>query len=176
MNERRTTAGAREGGFTLLEVLIAVVIFSIGLLGIASMQMTGMKQTFNSHVRAMAVAQAENMADRMRANREAVDDGDYDSATMPGSYPTDCDSAECTPAEMATFDLVQWNASNAAVLPGGSGAVCIDSTPNDGDPSDWACDASGSVYAVKVQWTERGLDETEAATSTQRFVMRVKPW
>lgn len=190
---RRTNPHMSEQrGFTLMEVLIALVIFSIGLLGIATLQMTGMKQTHNSHLRAVAVAQAQAMADRMRANMTAVNDGDYNVgaagaalASMPSDadVATDCEVNACTPAEMTVFDLAQWNDPNGDydavglddVLPGGVGMVCIDSTPNDGNSGAWACDYAGDVYAIKVQWTERGLDENENDTQTKRFVMRVRP-
>jgi type IV pilus assembly protein PilV len=182
----------KQCGFTLMEVLVAMVVFSIGLLGIATLQMTGMKQTHNSHIRSVAVAQAEAMADRMRANKKAVDDGDYNVgaagaplASMPDDtdIATDCELSQCTAAEMAIYDLVQWNDPTDHftgvglddALPAGSGMVCIDSTPDDGDSTDWQCDYSGDVYAIKVQWTERGLDENEADTETKRFVMRVRP-
>jgi len=181
-----------QAGFTLLEVLVAVVIFSIGLLGIAGLQVAGMRYTHGSQLRAVATMQAENMADSMRANRTGVTDGHYNiQGGMPTSYPTDCTVDACGPAQLALFDLVTWNAtgeqtkpreSNADVLPGGDGVVCIDSTPNDGAPSDWACDNLGTVYAVKLVWNERsvgdweqdegdgGDDEADTADINQQFL------
>ncbi len=173
-----------------MEVLVALVVFSIGLLGIATLQMTGMKQTHNSHVRSVAVGHAQGLAERMRTNPTALANGDYNVgapsaplAAMPSTYATDCEANDCTAAEMAAYDLVQWNDPNDAfpdaglddALPQGVGMVCVDSTPDDGDPADWQCDYAGDVYAVKVQWTERGLDENENDTATKRFVMRVNP-
>ena len=184
------------GGFTLLEVMIAVVVFSIGLLGIAGLQVAGMRFTHDAQLRAIATAQAENMADRMRTNAVGMTAGNYDvTGAMPATYAKDCDAAQCTPAELATFDLVSWNTAvagkaaegNAAVLPGGDGVVCLDSTPDDGDTGNWLCDNKGSVYAVKVRWVERsgGANDTgQASTATtqisadlvsQRLVLRVLP-
>jgi len=160
-----------QGGFTLLEVLIAVVVFAIGLLGIAGLQVAGMRFTHGSQLRAVATMQAENMAERIRANRAGARDGHYNvTAAMPTAYPTDCGTEACSPSELATFDLVSWNAagddgrpseSNADTLPGGDGVVCIDSTPDDGTPADWACDGEGIIYAVKLVWDERtvGADD-----------------
>ena len=61
-----------QRGFTLLEVLIAIVIFSIGLMGIAGLQASGMRYTQDSQLRTIAIAQAETMADRMRADPVGV--------------------------------------------------------------------------------------------------------
>ncbi|MGE3772890.1 MAG: type IV pilus modification protein PilV [Gammaproteobacteria bacterium] len=181
-----------QKGFTLLEVLIAVVVFAIGLLGIAGLQVAGMRFTHGSQLRAVATMQAENMADRMRANMTGVRDGDYNiTGAMPTSFETDCGAEECTPAELAEYDLVLWNdgaagkpnESNATTLPGGEGVVCLDSTPDDGDAADWACDSEGIVYAVKLTWNERtvGADdvvegEDEESDRRKQFLfVRVVP-
>jgi type IV pilus assembly protein PilV len=182
-----------EGGFTLLEVLIAIVIFSIGLLGIAGLQVSGMRFTQDSQLRAIAVAQAEAMADRMRANPRGFKDGLYNmGAGMPTSYPVDCYAAQCTREQLATFDLVTWNLpaadpsrtpeSNADVLPGGKGVVCLDSTPDDGEDGAWACDNTGDLYAIKVRWTERAIGAEDTAdtaggdTVTKGLFIRVLPY
>lgn len=166
-----------QAGFTLLEVLVAVVIFSIGLLGIAGLQVAGMRYTHGSQLRAVATMQAENMADSMRANRTGLTDGHYNvQEEMPTSYPVDCTVGACGPEQLAIFDLVTWNAagdaskpreSNADVLPGGDGVVCIDSTPNDGVPANWACDNQGTVYAVKLVWNERSVGDWEQEEGEQ---------
>ncbi len=182
---------ANERGFTLLEVLVTVVIFSVGLLGIAGLQMTGMKQTHNSLLRSVATTQAVDIADRMRANSQAVLDGDYKSA--PTSCTADCASNQCTSAQMAEYDLCQWQTAIAGdtgagitpLLPGAAGTVCIDSTPAPSSDtvdwsSNWECDDTGDVYAIKLQWTERALDDDDelskqSATKMIRrhFYMRV---
>lgn len=161
----------RDLGFTLLEVLVAIVIFSIGLLGIAGLQVAGMRYTHGSQLRSIATMQAESIADNMRANRRGVEDGHYNvTGNMPTAYPTDCSVNTCSPEDLALYDLVSWNfaaaegkphESNQDALPGGEGVVCIDSTPNDGSPSDWACDNDGGVYAVKLVWNERAAGEWE---------------
>ncbi len=169
-----------QGGFTLLEVLIAIVIFSIGLFGIAGLQASGMRYTQSSQLRLVAVAQAEAMADRMRANPAGFVEGHYNlmgvtlGGNMPVAFPTNCltapVTASCNRQDLAIFDLVTWNArsgatdtqgSNADVLPSGTGAVCLDSTPNDGNKADWKCDNTGVIYVIKVQWTERSTGEDD---------------
>ncbi len=207
LQSNRTSA---TSGFTLLEVLIAIVIFSIGLLGVAGLQVAGLRFTQGSQLRAIATMQAENLVDRMRANAAgnnvapgtpsapaASPDGVRSfynvTSSMPTSYSVDCDTTSCTPQQLATFDLVSWNQaqaqnstkpaeSNADVLPGGQGIVCIDATPDDGDSSNWACDNDGIVYAIKIEWQERtsGEDDTannqgNADVGSKMLVMRVIP-
>jgi type IV pilus assembly protein PilV len=174
-----------QQGFTLIEILIAIVIFSIGLLGIAGLQVAGMRFTHGSQLRSVAVLQAETMADLMRANEFAVREGEYNAATMPSSFPVDCAISVCTAQQRATYDLVTWNFTTAGlpreanqdVLPQGTGVVCRDATPNDGNSTDWACDNSGNVYAIKLQWLERtaGRNDSDADVVTENFVMTVLP-
>ncbi len=183
----------RAQGFTLLEILIAVVIFSIGLLGIAGLQVAGMRFTHGSQLRTAAVSQVESMADLMRANPYAVERGLYNvkEPDILNTATLDCAALECTASERAVYDLRIWNyhqnnsvvQSNADALPKGKGMVCRDSTPNDGEAGDWKCDNLGDVYAIKVQWEERTtggndvgkLGKTDADILTQHFVMTVVP-
>jgi len=189
----------RQRGMTLVEVLIAIVIFAIGLLGIAALQVAGLRYTKGSQSRALAAMQAENIIDRMRANATGVRDGFYRN---PDAESTDCAVNNCTPAELAAYDWNRWlsetrqalgvrrsdgalNTDNAV-----NATVCIDSTPEDGTAGSWACDASGEFFAVKIEWrertTERGDkladDYTNTATASgvegyvlNRFVMRFLP-
>ena len=184
----------QHSGFTLVEILIAIVIFSIGLLGIAGLQVAGMRFTHGSQLRSVAVAQAESMADLMRANDYGVREGYYnflnEGTAMPTSYPVDCATTVCSSQDRATYDLVTWNhgvdgmplESNDLLLPEGEGAVCRDSTPNDGNSGDWACDDIGNLYAIKIEWTERTTgredvinaeDVDEESTETKVFIMSV---
>lgn len=185
-------------GFTLLEVLISIVIFSIGLLGLASLQITGIRLNHDSLLRTIATIQANDMADRMRTNVAATSLG----ATSPYNNPTKAATGnpnclgkdgsgnpadvQCTPAQMAGQDFYEWYASisgqaatswspaTQATLPSGTGVVCIDSTPNDGTPSAPACDnviatAGKPIFAIKIWWVER-IDANSPGT-TRRYVM-----
>ena len=101
----------RSRGLTLLEVLIAVVILSIGLLGLAHLQLYGLESTGDSFRRSMAAYIANDLADRMRANRAATRGGGYDdldSSTL--SVPADpgCVTTFCTPTQMAQLDKREW--------------------------------------------------------------------
>lgn len=188
----------RSSGFTLLEVLISIVIFSIGLLGLAGLQITGIRLNHDSLLRTIATIQANDMADRMRTNVAATSLGaasPYNNPTKTASGNPNClgkdgsgnaANVQCTPAQMAGQDFYEWYASIAgqtanswspatsASLPSGTGVVCIDSTPNDGTPGAPACDnviatPGKPIFAIKVWWVER-IDASSPGT-TRRYVM-----
>ena len=129
----------KQQGFTLFEVLVAVVVFSIGLIGLANLQGYSMSSSYNAHLRTQATALASSIVDRMRANREqAVTGNAYttDFEANPPSTSIDCSSG-CTPAQMAQFDLLEWKCNlgryaqedfcedlvSQATLPNGDGEI-----------------------------------------------------
>lgn len=180
-------------GFTLLEVLITVVIFSIGLLGLAGLQVKGLTLAHDSLLRTTATLLANDMADRMRANMSAAQMGinsPYNNPAGLGTGNPACMGkdntgqpidAKCTPSEMARHDFYEWNgllqgltasswhAGMDAQLPLSNGVVCIDSTPNDGSPANPQCDnvqinSNISVFTIKIWWQERKLDQSNQYT------------
>lgn len=157
----------RAAGFTLLEVLIAVTVLALGVLGLAAMQVRGLQGNHSAEQRFMATVLAQDLTERMRANAPGVREGRYDGGA-PGAV--DCVVTSCTPAEMAGFDLARWSADLAAQLPAGAGWVCRDTTPNDGTVADRACDGAGAVYAIKIWW-----DEARTGSAGQRFSMAFQP-
>ncbi|MBN8761285.1 MAG: type IV pilus modification protein PilV [Thiobacillus sp.] len=159
----------RLSGFTMIEVLVAIVVLSLGLLGLAGLQAASLRNNQTAYYRGIATQQAYDMADRLRANLAGVRAGDYSNlaAGLPGSNPN-CFASACTPANMAISDHFQWNTMNAALLPGGTGTVrCLDGRAGAG------CVASTGrwVFQINIQWAER----TEAGVSTQDFVTFVEP-
>ena len=161
-----------SAGFTLIEILISVVVLAIGLLGMAALQMNGLRNNQSAYFRAQATQLAYDMADRMRTNiveaRDAASGGTYNHGT---STTNNCATGPCTTAQMTGYDFSQWNAELTAQLPSGTGRVCIDNTPNDGTSALPACDGAGTVYAIKVWW-----DDNRSGAADQRFVMSFQPW
>jgi len=89
-----------------------------------------------------------------------------------------CTSAVCTAEELARFEVRRWRDALAGSLPQGQGIVCIDSTPDDGDPSNWLCDGTGEVVAIKIGWLEQAAAGAEQGgtllnTERQRLVVRL---
>ena len=153
-----------DSGFTLLEVMVAAVVLSVGLLSLAGLQVIGLRTGHSSYLRTQATIQSYDIIDRMRANEFGVRDGNYNQPTQAGSAGTEDTNCEtvngCSTAAMAAHDLFRWNQAIADVLPGGVGVVCVDSTPEDGDLTDPACDNAGggnpatATYAIKILWTD----------------------
>ena len=112
-------------GFTLLEILIAVVVLSIGLLGIASLQALGQRSNHSAYLRSQATALAYDMIDRMRANNAGVSGGDYNSIDTTANTYTDpgCASAACSSSQMAQYDMYDWQQELDTQLPTGNGTV-----------------------------------------------------
>ncbi len=112
-----------QSGFTLLEVMIALVIFSIGLLGLAGLQAGGLRSNTQAQLRTIATIQAYDMAERIRANPRGVEDGNYNAFNDATPTAEDCISAACNAAEMATYDYYEWEIITQRVLPSGHGTV-----------------------------------------------------
>lgn len=132
---------ATQRGFTLFEVLIAIVVLSIGLLGLAALQAVAFRNNNRAYLRTQAVAQVYDLTDRMRANIPGLQAGGYDTLGQSGTIPADpgCITTGCTPAQMATYDAYAWNTENRALLPQGFGTV----TP-----------LGNGVYQITVQWND----------------------
>jgi type IV pilus assembly protein PilV len=161
---------ASARGFTLLEVLVALVVLSVGLLGLAGLQLTSVTNTRDAYYRSQALVLSYDMSDRMRANLTGVDNGDYDAIT--GTAVSNCRTTTgCTPAQLATDDVFLWRAAVASSLPGGDAIVCIDSTPADGTAATSAsCDGTGDQYVAKVWWDNDRNPATSAFRLTTVFI------
>ena len=160
---------AKRSGFTMIEVLVTILLLSIGLLGLAGLQAFTLKNNTIAYYRAIASQQASDMSDRIRNNLAGVTAGNYDNltATMP-TLPT-CFPATCSTADMALVDQYQWLTANAALLAGGKGTLRCVIGPDAGCVTNIA--NSNRVFDITVSWTE----QNETGNGTQSFVTRVTP-
>jgi len=140
----------KGGGFTLVEVLVALVVLTVGMLGIAAVYLEGLRSSRTAMLRTQAVMLAADMSDRIRANRYVFSGAQaYDPATAVAAANTACDRAtdpnsKCTPAQMFANDLARWQTAVQARLPGGTGTVgfaIVNTIP---------------TYTVTVSWVESG--------------------
>lgn len=97
----------KSSGFSLLEVLISMVVLSIGLLGIAGLQATSKRTSYEALQRTTAVMLTRDIIERMRTNPDqiAAYNGTVDTTTITHN---DCSAATCTPAQLAAYDLFEW--------------------------------------------------------------------
>jgi type IV pilus assembly protein PilV len=145
----RVNGPGRMSGVSLVEVLVALVVLSVGMLGIAALYVEGLRSGRTALLRSQAVTLAGDMADRIRANSGAgasytkgVDDA--------GTITAACDSggAGCTPAVLAAHDIARWHRaldsrfSAPTSLPGGRGSIAVDTTTNP------------RTYLITVSWSE----------------------
>lgn len=118
-------------GFTLLEVLLALVILAVGMLGIAQMLLIAHKSNSSNYIRQNAIQKAYDILDLIRANRQAAIDGNYNlnnlvsngTPTIPNSPSINCSIASCTPTQLAAYDTWYWMATDLTKLPNGCGSV-----------------------------------------------------
>lgn len=144
----------RSRGFSLLEVMIAVVILSLGLLGVARLQANTVGYNHGAYLRSQATLQLYDMADRMRSNALGISTGAYNDIK---TTPTDpgCLSSGCTPAQMAQLDAHEWNSANASLLPAGAGTV--------------TGTGAGSVFTVTITWTEMAEENPISGSISSSF-------
>lgn len=129
MKANRSMLARRNRGFTLVEALVALLALSIGLLGVAALQMTGLRSNLSSSWRSQATYLSYDIIDRIRANR-----------AQRASYVTNLGPPPA-PGGVASLDLATWKANIAATLPGGDGTVAVGGPDN-------------TVITVTVQWRD----------------------
>ena len=109
-----------QRGYIMFEVLISVLVISVGFIGLAGMQVGGLAAANDSLFRSKAVYLTYQMADRVRANIPGAVAGSYNNLTGLGTNPG-CVTTGCSAAQMATTDFYEWAAEVAAALPTGGG-------------------------------------------------------
>lgn len=137
----------RTAGLTLVEILIALLVISVGLLGVAGLHAMSLRNNYDALMRSHASALAGDIADRMRANRAAAlaEDSDY----VIGITDEEVEVEEDSP--IAIIDLDEWRTALAEQLPQGKGSIAIDTDTR--------------IVTITVQWGERGDDEPVTFTT-----------
>lgn len=119
----RTT---QQAGSSLVEVMVALFVLAIGLLGILAMQSKSMQFNQSAHVYSQAVYLANDIAERIRMNpgQASAYAGDYDGA--PQTPSTACTAGGCDGAALATWDKAEWNNLIHKTLPAGKAEISLD--------------------------------------------------
>ncbi len=135
----------RQHGFTLLELLIALLVLSIGLLGLAALQTIGLRSNQMASMRTVANQMTYDITDRMRANPNGLTTANqfYVLGTGDAAPPivTNCDAEACNTQELADFDLGQWR-TRVDSLPGGLSQITR------------ATSAGFTTHTITVHWNE----------------------
>jgi type IV pilus assembly protein PilV len=129
-------------GMTLIEALVALVVLSVGLLGVAGMQMTALRNNLGAHLRSQATVLAYDISDRMRANRTVARDT---AAYVVGM------GAVTGNTTLAELDLQAWKTTLTNTLPAGDGSI----------------QRVGNTYRITITWTEQNGGPQTFTTHTQ---------
>lgn len=148
LSSRTESTPLHQRGVGLIEILISLLVLSIGLLGLAAMQTNGLKHNRNAYYRTQATILAYDIVDRMRAN--SGQSGSY--AIAYGAASGTACSSSCTPAQIATTDKLQWKANLAGQLPSGDGMIEDNGSNN---------------FDITIKWTDGEGEATPLVLGVQ---------
>ena len=136
------TSKHSQQGFGLVESLVALVVVSVGMIGIAVLYGQGLSASRTAMFRTQAVNLASDMADRIRLNRRAG--AAYQNGGAGTNRNCDPGGVTCTPTQMAEHDLFVWNTQIDRQLPGADGVIVF-------------TDAAQPTYSIRITWQEVGF-------------------
>lgn len=145
----------KEAGATLIEVLVAMVVLAIGLLGLAGLQATSIQSNHSAYYRSQATLLAGDLGDRMRANRAQATNGDYSI-----DFPTSS-SSHSVSGTQAQKDTAEWLNRLALTLPEGTGKV----------------ERNDTLVTISIRWNDtRGQIKAsdDNKTHNETFVYRTE--
>jgi type IV pilus assembly protein PilV len=141
-----------QRGFSLVEVLVALLVLSIGLLGISKLVLISARANDSAYLRSQATALAYSILDDMRANRQAALAGNYAIAAASGATDpgVQCNNAApCTNTlTLAQYDLFQWRQRLLVLGPSGDGKVVMATV------TDPVSGTSSTTATITVTWDD----------------------
>jgi type IV pilus assembly protein PilV len=141
MKYLHTKLPAKHCGVSMVEVLVTLLVTSVGLLGIAALHLSSLRNNFDSNSRSYASMLAADIADRMRGNRIAASSGEY--SVGYGAVPPTAGTAQ--------NDVTTWRASLTQALPSGDGSISV----------------VNNIATITVRWEERGAGLVTFTTITE---------
>jgi type IV pilus assembly protein PilV len=154
-----------QSGFTLIEVLVALAVVAIGLLGLANLQTIGLRNTTNNRLMLQAIWLTNDIIDRARSNINQNAAGYTDNYSDSNTYK--CDNAQAANDPIAAQDRQEWQDIVCRELPNARITLCTDSNPNDNKDC-IVTDAIKGItpYMVKLEW-----DDPTQPDGVQRLIM-----
>lgn len=169
-----------QRGATLIEVLVAILVFSVGLMGVAGLLLMSARSSHAAYLRTQVTFLAQNMADRMQANPMAVWMGDY-NGTYPNGRAQDC-AAGCTPRQLALHDQGVWSGQLSTLLsPDAQASITCSSAGLAYVPSSEQLALRppyGGSCKMRMSWTEQSIGEGASGKSDevpQTFAWEFQP-
>lgn len=175
---RKTASKPRTRGFSLIEVLIAMLILAFGVLSMGGLQLATLKSSQISGNISTAATLVRDYTEMMRSNQSVANV----TSTVPGVNPyifdtsvtstftataPDCKTTVCGTATMATLHVADWAGRVTNSLPGARAVVCRDPTPRNADGTfRWDCGTNdGQTVVVKIGWVDK-RESVERGTVT----------
>lgn len=149
-----TSSHSKQRGVGLIEILITVVLLSIGFLAAAQMQVQGMRFSQGAYFQSQAYFLTSDMIDRMRSNRDGVAAGNYNNVSTDASLLSPgCETNPCSPALLARQDLFDWSAKLYSMQ---GDANFIPSLPSSDlvSATGTITELGGGIYEVRMEWSE----------------------
>jgi type IV pilus assembly protein PilV len=179
----------RERGFSLIEVMVALIVIAVGLLGIGKMQALAIASTTSASMRSLAAIEAASLAGSMHANRDYWDATPPVTTTVTGTTITsttagfpaagsDCTDGDvgatlpCSTTALASYDLEQWALALNQLLPNATATI---NCPNQTAPLSCTIQISWSEKAVAINSTEAANVATTEQFDTPTYTLYVEP-
>lgn len=166
-------------GFSMIELLVAVLVMGIGVLGITGLQMVSLQNNRGALLRSEAVMLAYDMMDRIRANATGIPAGiGYSGIAMGGGPPgaNDCNAGNCNSAQMIAFDQAVWKCAlgsyveDAACTAFHASGVLPDPDDQPGLPNgdgSITVNAGTGIITITVQWDDPNFGQRSIAIDSQ---------
>lgn len=160
-----------QDGITLIEVLVTVLVLAIGGLGIASMQLAGLKYTNGAYARTQSVILANDMVNRIKSNRskalEGIGGGNspyaIDNFGAQVTSTRDCALNICDTDDLAVYDLSTWLEEIARVLPAGQGQITAVEQNNPNGITE-------PQFTISLRWRQVANSTDQDATTDAQIV------